>query len=122
MKTTNILLISLALFLCGCGDSGKSQNSDFDGRLKAALSVQDTGQRDETLKIVAIDSADAGNGTVCLEAVTKVTSASRRDDLAEDCAIRLAKAGESTAATEVANQIVAAGRRSETNKKIAVIK
>jgi hypothetical protein len=122
IKPTNILLISLALLLCGCGDSGKAANSDFEGRLKAALAVKETGQRDEALKIVATDSATAGNGTVCLEAVSKVSSRTRRDDLAEDCAIRLAKAGESTAASDVANQIRASGRRNEANKKIAAIK
>ncbi|MCA8997797.1 MAG: hypothetical protein KDA80_12450 [Planctomycetaceae bacterium] len=118
-KTTHIIITSLILFLCSCGGSGKTPNSDFEGRLQAALAVDETGQRDEALKIVATDSANAGNGTVCLEAVSKVTSPYRRDDLAEDCAIRLVKAGESTSATEVANLINDAGRRSEVNKKIA---
>lgn len=84
--------------------------------------MQETGQRDEALKIVATDSAAAGNGAVCLEAVSKVSSSARRDDLAEDCAVRLAKAGDSTAASDVANQIRDSGRRSEVNKKIAAIK
>ena len=122
MKPTNILLTILALLLCGCGESEKSDNSDFEGRLKAALSVQETGQRDEALTNVATDSATAGNGAVCLEAVSKISSSARRDDLAEDCAIRLAKAGDSTAASDVANQIRDSGRRSEVNKKIAAIK
>lgn len=121
IKTTNIIVICLALFLFGCGDSGNSQNSDFEGRLKAALAVNETGQRDEALKSVATDSANAGNGAVCLEAVSKVTSPTQRGELAEDCAIRLAKAGESTSAAEVANLIIDSGRRSEVNKKIAEI-
>ena len=115
------LAAAAAIVTAGCaqGPKGPVGPDQLVGRLNAALSVTSSSQRDDALKSVAEDAADAGAADIVKRAVGGITSSNNRDDAAYTCAIKLADRGDTQAASDVAKMITSSSKQNDALAKIA---
>lgn len=125
MRFATLLAVVAALFpAVGCQRVEPSADvasppSELFGRLEAASTIVDSGDRDEALSHVIADAAASGNVEVVLEAVQGIVDRNYRDNAAHGAAVVLAQAGKTSEATQVARMIVSTSLRDDALARIA---
>lgn len=127
-------VVALGMLLCAAGGCGPRQSdssaspasappdstkADLEGRLKAALSIFNAGEKDAALRAVAEAAGEKREPVIAKAALAVISSASVKDEAAEAAALALARAGLRADATEVAHMMSDAARRDATLSKLA---
>lgn len=105
MKTLlNGLLIFVVLIGAGCSEKPTTRSTveQLNGRLTAALAINDMNQRDAALKAVALDAAEAAQGEIVKRAVYEIHDATVMDGTTYACALKLVERGQTQAAADAA--------------------
>ncbi len=122
MKSVNrcVVILWFALIF-GCGQDAKPKQTpeQLKGRLDAAIGVTDPDKRNDALKAVAEDAAEAGDGEVAQAATEKITDPDRKNEVAATCALKLAKRGNTKAANSVAGLITDPDKKNQVLGKIS---
>lgn len=118
--TRGIVLLVVAN-LAGCNrEAPRTQAPDqLKGRLDAANGISNSTERNEALKSVAQDAAEAGVVEVTVKAVEGISNTTMRSEVAATCARKLAKRGETKGATDVAQLITNSTLKNEVLGEIA---
>jgi hypothetical protein len=112
------------LLILGCGTNQESGDrhaspEQLKSRLDAASSMTNLNYRDDALKAIADDAANAGQAEFVKQALSKMTNLNDRDTAVISCALKLSAAGQDQAAVEIAKTIVDLNKRDEVLRKMA---
>ena len=112
---------SFLVFFSGCTRSTQDTNSiePLNKRLQDAAALSNTQERDDSLKVVALEAAEAGNAAVVKKAIAGIKTITTIDQAASECALKLAHAGQRDVAEEVAKMISTATGRDSILKKLS---
>jgi hypothetical protein len=109
------------LLFVGCSDQSTSRatSDKFKGRLTAALAINDTSQRNDALKSVAQDAAEAAEGEIVKRAIYEINDSAMLDNVAYTCALKLVERGQAQAAADTAKLMHDTSRQNEVLSQIA---
>ena len=120
------LICALYILPCGCSEGTQRANdpspSKWDAKFSSADSIRQTKVRDDAMKTLAKNAAEAGSHAVAIRALDNIRDVSNHDQAARDCAVALATNEHLEAARQIANKIRATKMRDETLKLIAQTK
>jgi hypothetical protein len=121
----SVIVAGLALVV-GCGPDGKTptvkqvQNADqLKGRLDAAMAITEPDRKNDALKSVAEDAADAGHVEYTKAAINQITEPDRKNKVAATCALKLSHKGDTGGATAIAQLITEPDLKNRTLSKIS---
>ena len=117
----NHLPVFAILLFMGCSEHRTSHvtSEQLNGRLTAALAVNDMNQRDVALKSVAQDAAEAAQGEIVKRAVYEIHDAALMDQVTYDCALKLVERGQAQAAADAAKMLHDTSKANEVLGRIA---
>jgi hypothetical protein len=134
MKHCIAAFLAIAVWLPGCGgrtDSGnsaadpnkdrgeKTTNDPYAARLDAALAIGIPSDRNDALKTVALDAAEAGKADIVKKAIAGIGFLDMKAEVTGECALKLADAGKHQEAVDVAKMIGVLSDRADVLKKLA---
>jgi len=112
------VMLVVAVSGLGAGCSREMPAGGYQGKLDAALAINDLSTRDAALANVADGAAAAGEADIVKKAVGTINDLSTKDKTAASAALKLGNAGKSTEATEVAKMINDLSLRDRTLSKL----
>jgi hypothetical protein len=118
MRSLLLVILIVAVSGLGAGCGRDKPVGDLQGKLDAALAINDVPTRDTALANVADSAAAAADAEIVKKAVSKINDVPTKDKAAASAALKLGSAGKSTEAAEVAKMINDVPLRDRTLSKL----